>query len=586
MELDWLVNTDGEESSVATELKPFGFFKPTIETRELALTYFAKAVGLSGNQTVGDLEGISTNLLKAAEAFNKCWIGKTVSFVLPSDGLFSDTAFAAKSNPAFVNAIRDTLLKSWDSDSKAIRLSRGLLIVLELCVVALADKSSDQLSENGLLLEFCDNGAFGFMHDRADSILKYRRWKNPMEQPNDDESKRWKKAASPLDYCGAMKRSVCTPVLLGHRGLANGEIVDEGQVMWLTIDLFEDGIGLFTPDIFSLGWTLIAPSNGDGNGGEANLQQDDERGILKSFDDMWALSGLAQQGFSGRWRITNQPTMVCEASRLELENKANYNSNLSGRSAECATLVALLAAAGLCYSDSNLAEPGEREMLNPKFAVTGTVEAGNAEQPLSLEQLRELTIGQVYMVDRKTGAASRYRLEVRDDHAPLIDTILVATDDKDTAQEAETQRSSEENYRGVYFEACNTVGESLEWMLSVNELKRDMFKGVKKAWEDRWGWARDEHGRIVDRNNKPIAIIRDDQLFQINEAGDGPRLQNDQPVVQDPADTEFLAQVVNTGSLEYMQTLYKELPGAVEPHTPEPDEANVPSSVDEIDGHE
>ncbi|TWT89164.1 hypothetical protein [Stieleria varia] len=441
------------------------------------------------------LSGIGQHLNDASNKFNQAW---------------GETAVA---NPFFADRQKiDREIANCESFEahvvrwlcKAENQTRGHQLVLDLVlhrVFISADPKS--VDDDNLRIEGRRWLAKSFA-DRIKSLREYRAWAFAGDADTGNGRHNIEH-----DYVSQLEHSVCAPIMVATGG--------QGAVVWLTIDLFRDGISTFTPDLFSLGMTQVATATGG------------EDGILTSFDAMWELSGLARHGFSGRWRITNAPTTVCNASRLEKE--ATDIGSLVGGSAECATLVGLLAASGFVYEPVPAAGESPKESirrvaLNPFFAATATVSRSIAKPPedLSAQQRadwdsdqRNLQLGKVFDVDNKLGAASRYRLEPdRTDIQPLIDTIVISQDDFDAESNANAAKRNQvqqaidrdkqksNSVYGIHFQPCRTIQDALNWMLSVNQWKRALNEYKLKQWEDQWDILRDENGDPVLRDGKEI----------------------------------------------------------------------------------
>ncbi len=479
---------------------------------------------------------ISALLSDSAKCFNKAWgEGSTSNPQLSFSG-FSDTS------PSFTTAFAN-----WIAKQAQTNLTRGHQIVLDL---ALNRIFSEKFEQDGKREVGNPNDPANsskaqirvMFEPRVDSLRWFREW----AEHEDSKSK--------PDYCRRENsRSVCTPILLSAG--------KHGVVMWLTVDLFYDGLGSLAPDIFSLGWSQIAMSPSSAQTDSDNLAQDESVGILHYFDRMWKLSRLGELGFSGRWRITNRPTTSCDASLLEAKD-LQYIHSYEGRSAECAMLVCLLAASGFVYEPVPKEKVGvpsrlpERIPLSTVFAATGTVSANG-----DLADIRTAILGKVFDVDRKCGACAGYKLQPSvDTEAPFIDSIVISQADYDQQKkdsgsqvsQAEDRATLEKSnptkiaVRGVHFQPCKTVQDALNWMLSVNQWKRVWNQAKLEAWEKQWDVVRNEFGqpigREVDENGNHILV---DEV-----------------------------QGVSTGSIEYMRNPFG---GAKKPET-------VPADEDDSSG--
>lgn len=524
---------------------------PEITSRLEAFACFAKTIVGS------EADFIQSSLNSVATFFGKAWSN---SDHLQDQFLdFPDTEFA--SAQAFQQGLFDWLRQfraEQGSGQTKISLNRPHQIVLDLVLNYLGVKPAGETQ-----------------NPEPDDWKDILRRRFPERIRSMDRYRQWVEADGKIDYCGDLSHSVCTPILLAENSLDDkGRIERSGQVMWLTIDLFRDGMVGLVPDVISLGWTEIA--------GQVTGDDSDTRGILHSFDRMWELSGLGEHGFSGRWRITNKPTVKTKASLFEGPFK--YNRDLGGNSADCAILVALLAAAGAVYDplkDENgnkkwNPDQATRVFLNPRLAVTATVQEGSHPPP----DIRQAKTGKVYQVDAKVGGAETYGGKGR----PYVDTIIYSPEDaselsrKITASnDRKSNRSSEEITPGLYLEKAATVQEVLNWILAVNEWKRAWNAFHVQQWESKWGWLKDENGVYLDKHGQPIRdqqgnVVTEDNLSEIANAAN-----------TDPDDFLKANGGVNTGSLEYMRNPYTG--GAVDSGQFEEDESDSdqPEGTDEQD---
>lgn len=470
---------------------------PEIESRHHALKHFKNAWDKITNKVDAKHE-----LHHAAQSFNNAWgPGQSAQGPKHSFGLN-------------VNDDRDGFIVRWLQGIETF--TRGHQVVLDLLLqkVFCADKNS--YHANPMRAWLYDN--FG---QRVDSLVSYGTWVTT--DPN-------KFKTEPIDYCKGLTRSVCTPILLSTGG--------SGVVMWLTVDLFEDGLGSLAPDIFSLGLSQIngggASSNTNSPTEDPSKDQDDVS-LLQSFDAMWALSRLGELGFSGRWRITNRPTTQCAALHLEEGHVSNLPQlvNYTGRSAECAMLVSLLAASGFVYEPIPKSQPPvlpPRVFLNTFFAATATV----CSSKQNADDIRSRLLGRVYEVDCKLGACTRYKLEPSEDsESPLIDTIVISVGDYDVQKSLPTsqvfqaiQREQDEKkskhtkhagVRGVHFQSCATVQKALDWMLAVNDWSRLRKQAQRAKWESQWDVVRNENGEPISHELKDDGshvVLTDDKKDQ------------------------------------------------------------------------
>ncbi len=486
-----------------------------------------------GNSTQR-LSDVSNYLNKSVAAFNNAWgSGSSAALFLPNIPKETES--------------RESLLLRWLEQVQNSGITRGHLVVLDLILLQVF---------RGKEVNANINASREWLHNTFDhrihSLMAYQDWSSISDLKT-----------TPLDYCNGNPRAVCTPILLS--------LGDEGYVMWLTVDLFHDGLGSLAPDIFSLGWSQIAMKSSVTGNDSNKLAQEESMGVLQSFDSMWKLSKLGELGFSGRWRITNRPTTSCDATLLEAGNvKVRYVQSYQGRSAECAMLVCLLAASGFVYEPvpENLEElPSplpERIPLSTVFAATGTV-----LQADGTSDIRQAIIGRVYDVDRKCGACARYKLQPSDEaEAPLIDTIVLSKVDlheqtkldgfisksvnERNRLESQIGSSNHIPFRGIHFQPCQTVQDALNWMLSVNQWKRIWNQAKLEAWEKQWDVVRNEYGQPIGRE-----LDSDGNHIVVSEEHG-----------------------ICTGSIEYMRNPFG---GAKKPETVPGDEGDA-SDGDEVEG--
>jgi len=415
------------------------------------------------------------NLNQAVKEFDQAWgVGKE----LPALRI----AFDAK----YHQGEPETAILKWLNQIEVT--TRGHQVVLDLILSRIFTGAKCGAPENPARMKLYET-----FRQRVDSITGYLEWatvdENALKHPM-------------MDYCRNLERSVCTPILLsGPR---------TGRVMWLTVDLFEDGLGSLAPDLFSLGWSMVhreSPSKDarDSYNSTASGEQDLVT-FLESFDSIWKLTRLGDLGFSGRWRVTNRPTTQCAALMLE-ESHAPYcyPASYVGRSAECSMLVSLLAASGFVYDPIPATKPPKlpaRVMLNTFYAATATVEEADLGR-----DLRTVLLGRVVDVDRKLGASSGYKLQKTNEEPPLIDTIVISNEDyvecKKNPQSQVSRAIERENQqkqktskivRGVHFQPCTNIQQTLDWMLSVNQWILARKEAQRAKWDSKWAVDQNQSG--------------------------------------------------------------------------------------------
>ena len=132
----------------------------------------------------------------------------------------------------------------------------------------------------------------------------------------------------------------CTPIVLAESNRSS----TNGKVVWLTVELFDDAGGGFAPCPRMLGMTSISLVN---------------QSFLTAMDKAWRLAGLDAR-YRGRWLVTRTPPfdLSSDIDRLAINRNGNdsqkpfFFPHLFGESAQCAALVAILAASGeIRYED-------------------------------------------------------------------------------------------------------------------------------------------------------------------------------------------------------------------------------------------
>jgi hypothetical protein len=338
---------------------------------------------------------------------------------------------------------------------------------------------------------------------------------------------------------------ICVPVLLDVGG--------NGVVVWLTVELFRDGLVGFIPDFLTLGLTDI-------------FRRDEQNSSFLDYaDEVWQLSGLPQRGFSARWRLLHRPPLAQHFFHHTRSAASGWPDELKaiiGPSAQAAFLTALLAASGQnvhshAESDSPQWMPTP---LNPAFSITATVktpptlinQSDDAVDSCSLDPLN-LRLGTVGGLNAKLGVVSRYsQLEPDHAHNQRLESMLVSAEDFDdpansVIQAAETQRQNFEQaavpdghrasirFHGVWYRPVGTIQEALDWMLQSNRWREAFAAAERQKWESRWGYPRNSQGLFIDRDENVI----------LDEYG--------QPV-RDPNHPRLKEKSAVTGSLEFAES--------------------------------
>jgi hypothetical protein len=252
----------------------------------------------------------------------------------------------------------------------------------------------------------------------------------------------------------ATSRSASTTLL----GAIAGE--HAGRLLRLTVDLIPCQKGTFCPDPWYLALTAI------------NL----ESSLLDSMERIWVASRLSNQ-FRGRWRIENPPTTKRAISAT------HYPSRYSGRSAEAATMCALLAASGDPYCDlgHQSAEPDELDLT---VAISAQVNTdADATNPV------DLPLGKVESEAKKLKAA----LSMGNSPGPAedlsgpLDSVVFARETGDNKNQRRKQESSrEETYGDIRIERAATVAEALDLMLVTNRYLKNYRAWFREEWLLQW----------------------------------------------------------------------------------------------------
>ena len=195
------------------------------------------------------------------------------------------------------------------------------------------------------------------------------------------------------------------------------------------------------------------------------------------MSEVWAMSGLRDE-FRARWRIETPP----ENARLSNDdNTLHFPTRLSGRSAQAATLCALLAASGNPYQeDDRQVAAGVVDPLDLKIAISATVKSGGKNaKPI------ELSLGDVGKVPEKLSSAW-----------PALDTVAFQKLPRDTEEddtqirtlmyERENARKSGEQYAGLHIERVATIADALDLMLQTNRHLREYQAISRHKWLGQW----------------------------------------------------------------------------------------------------
>lgn len=250
---------------------------------------------------------------------------------------------------------------------------------------------------------------------------------------------------------------VTTPILGAQAGGGS-----EGH-LHLTVELFVCKQGTFCPDPLALGLTSITVGAADAR-------------FLAAMQRMWEASGL-QGRFRGRWRITNPPEPQRPA-----RSATRHIPSLQGRSAEAATLSALLAASGDPYGETPSETRPAAEPLDLQVAISAKVEVTPGKPAI------DLALAAVAYVPQKLEAAY-----------PVLDTVAFAADQQVAQQPGSEQlrhidkkRSDAEStasgaqYAGIRIEFPKTVADALDLLLVTNRYLKKYHAHVREDWLKQW----------------------------------------------------------------------------------------------------
>ena len=296
-----------------------------------------------------------------------------------------------------------------------------------------------------------------------------------------------------------------TPVFLASKSY----IETHGRVMWLTVELFKDCGSGFAPCPRTLGMMSLRD-------GETN--EDLDNSFLTAMDKSWHLSRVAEQGYRGRWTLTHLPPRVFQYDASNKEyllddspKKPSFLRSITGGSAEAAALIAILAASGMIpdddpnnpdskpfhLTDAAGISSGQYSALRlaGQIGITASLNTSSANNTM---RVVDIELGSVLDCDLKLAGAQNYKLSTESE--TLLDTIIVSkvesTDNEearlvkariDAAELAQQQATdNNESFRGINFRKCKTVGEAINWMLTVNRFKDALNKKRCQDWEDKW----------------------------------------------------------------------------------------------------
>ncbi|MEO8497750.1 MAG: hypothetical protein ABI614_22010, partial [Planctomycetota bacterium] len=176
-----------------------------------------------------------------------------------------------------------------------------------------------------------------------------------------------------------------------------------------------------------------------------------------------------------------------------------------GRSAQAATLCALLAATGNPYGELDRAHSEQPRAVDPldlQVAISATVDRNSdAKNPI------ERQLGPVTSIPKKLSSA-----------AGPLDTFVFQKDQPDDSEQQiaqlDKERAEQEKralpYMGLHIERAETVAEALDLLLVTNRHLRKYQKIVRHEWLKQWedGTARfpDDTRDGPDRQNRPEVL--------------------------------------------------------------------------------
>ncbi|MEM7476657.1 MAG: hypothetical protein AAF483_16845 [Planctomycetota bacterium] len=261
-------------------------------------------------------------------------------------------------------------------------------------------------------------------------------------------------------------RSVRTPIL--------GGIVDQG-LFYLTIELFPCEGGLLVPDLRYLGLTkIVAKGKHSGDGGATFLQ---------AMNEVWEMSG-AGKSYRGRWRL--EPPAQEDRRLLEDEAENQFPSSIAGRSAQAATLCAILAATGNPYHETGESDSSfdNVDPLDDEIAISAKVIPDPAAKDPT-----QLQLGAVENIPEKLSSARS-----------ALDTVVFCKGEKEDKQIQELNDAREEAqknatpYDGLHIEKAETVADALDMLLVTNRHLRKYQGLVRESWLKQWQRPDPENG--------------------------------------------------------------------------------------------
>ena len=320
---------------------------------------------------------------------------------------------------------------------------------------------------------------------------------------------------------------VCSPVLIGI-GDSNA-----GAIVWLSVELFQDGFAGFVPDFLVMpGLNFFEPRGKEG------------KSFLKYVDDAWRLSALHARGFSGRWRLLHRPPLHRDFEYPQLRHDAPELMEVSGPSAQAAFLVSLLAASGYALSSkSAIIDSAEfdSQYLDPRCAVTASITEPPAEDPRDPLQLQLAKVGHL---NQKLAAVTEYSPLSSAEHSKhRIQSMLLGEPSQKSAEDR--------SFYGVNYIEISTVQQALDLMLESNRWREAFAIQVTEHWENRWTYPFNQHGQYLNRNGE-LVTDSDGRILKRKEKTQKHDETRERPIAD--CDTGFLAaESVSTGSLAYQK---------------------------------
>jgi hypothetical protein len=234
----------------------------------------------------------------------------------------------------------------------------------------------------------------------------------------------------------------------------------------LQVDLFRSVDGTFDPDPRWFGLTAI------------RWDSDSEHCLLRSMDRIWKLSQLSTN-WRGRWRIVHAP----DRERLQ-DLPVTYPNGFRDRSAEAATLCALLAATGDPYGVGQK-QLGHAPAIDIEMAISAVVEPapGDSQNPVLEAQLGPVEGSE----DKLAVAASQINTVV---FSPKLIVTTPGQPEPPQLAEIKQLRAAEQQkkweYDGMRIAEAATIIDALDLVLLTNRHLQAYHQEQRQWWLKHW----------------------------------------------------------------------------------------------------